>query len=72
MKKTELVKNAINSAVEVEDFDGVKRQGWLVRGYHDPKNSYLVLPFDYKANVWCYKVSHIKHIKYLFSGNRLW
>lgn len=72
MKKTELIKNAINQAVEIVDCFGDTSRGWLVMGHNDPKGTYLLLPFDPTLVIWCYKPSHIKHIRFLFNGHRLW
>lgn len=64
MKKTELIKNAIETPVLIEDFRGEYNEGWLMVDIYDGRR-YVILPFDYKKPAISYRPSHIKHLYYL-------
>lgn len=74
MTRTEIIKKAINRRVIIEDNDNDSYAGWLVldperKGYYD------VLPFsryDEDQPIMCYRVSHIKHIRYINNDYQLW
>lgn len=58
---------ALNCPVELVDFENEVFQGYLVYT-KDWKGGYLVLPFDYKKDIYFFKASHIKSIKHLRNG----
>lgn len=64
MKKSN-IKLALNCPVELVDFEDEVFQGYLV--YSKDKGGYLVLPFDYNKDIYFFKASHIKSIKYLWN-----
>lgn len=73
MKKTKLIKNAINQRVAVEILAGRSYRGWLVPD-DETIGTYVILPFDEVGydNVLSFRVSHIKHLTYIDNGHRLW
>ena len=79
MKRTELIKNAINTRVKVVlHDDNAEYKGWLVVD-KQRKNNYLLLPFvenyDFTSgceSIWSLRVSHVKHLTYISNGYRLW
>ena len=77
MKRTEIIKAAINTRVIVEPYDeSTKYKGWLVAD-KQLKDVYLLLPFTELASgegesIWSLRVSHIKHLTYISNGYRLW
>ena len=77
MKKTDLIKKAINTRVAVQFYDDHDEyKGWLVPDSSREKH-YLLLPFTEPTpgeseSIWAMRVSHIKHLIYINNGYRLW
>lgn len=57
----------VNCPVELTDFEGKAYQGYLVYT-KDCKTGYLVLPFDWRKDIYFFKASHIKSIRLLRNG----
>lgn len=51
-------------AVELTDFKGITRRGWLV----ESNKEFQLLPFDTICETYTYKASPIKKIKFLTNG----
>ena len=73
MKKTELIRNAINQLVIVEWSNDIKQEGWLATDNNE-KNHYLLLPLKKEdANyIMCFTASQIKHLTFVNNKCRLW
>lgn len=62
---------ALNNRVSIIFKDESKYRGWLVKDKRE--NYYCLLPMnDYEMEIITFRVSHIKHIKYLLNNYQLW
>lgn len=62
---------ALNNRVSIIFKDETEYRGWLVKDKRE--NYYCLLPMnDYEMDIITFRVSHIKHIKYLLNNYRLW
>ena len=59
------LENCLYQAVEIEDCDGIYNCGWLVKR----NNEYVLLPLHTIWNIYFYKVSHIKSVRFLSNNH---
>lgn len=60
-----VVRECTGQAVELTDFEGITRKGWLVETIND---DFQLLPFDTIWKTYTYKASQITKIKFLTNG----
>lgn len=62
---------ALNNRVSITFKDDTKYCGWLVKDKRE--DYYCLLPMnDFEMDIITFRVSHIKHIKYLSNNYQLW
>lgn len=71
MNNTNKLNVALNNRVSIIFKDESEYRGWLVKDKKE--NYYCLLPMnEHEMEIITFRVSHIKHIKYLLNNYQLW
>lgn len=71
MNNTAKLNVALNNRVHITFQDGTEYSGWLTKDKRE--DYYCLLPMnDFEMDIITFRVSHIKHIKYILNNYQLW